>query len=80
VAALAETPPGVVLSGNLDPSGVFVRSTPEAIRECTTGLLQSMARARDGFLVSSGCDLPPNTPLAHVETFFQAVRGFNRAA
>ncbi len=80
VAALAEAPPGVVLSGNLDPSGVFVRSTPEAIRECTTGLLRSVARAGNGFVISSGCDLPPNTPLANVAAFFGAVRGFGRAA
>lgn len=79
-AALAQAPADVVLSGNLDPSGVFVRSTPDAVRECTTGLLRSVAQARNGFLLSSGCDLPPNTPMANVEAFFKAVRDFNRAA
>jgi len=80
VAALAEAPHGVLLSGNLDPSAVFVRSTPEAVRECTTGLLRAVAPAPHGFLLSSGCDLPPNTPMANVEAFYQAVRDFHRAA
>lgn len=79
-AALAEVPPGILLSGNLDPSGVFVRATPGAVRECTTSLLRAVARAGNGFLLSSGCDLPPNTPMANVEAFFHAVRDFNRAA
>ena len=79
-AALAEAPPGVVLSGNLDPSAVFVRATPEAVREQTVGLLRAMDRAPGGFVISSGCDLPPNTPLANIEAFYQAVRGYRSAA
>lgn len=80
VAALAEVPPGVVLSGNLDPSGVFVRSTPDIVRACTMDLLRQLARGPRGFIVSSGCDLPPNTPLTNLDSFFKAVRDFRSAA
>lgn len=75
-AALAEAPAGVMLSGNLDPSAVFVRSTPESVHECTTDLLRRLAHGPRGFVISSGCDLPPNTPLANLEAFFKAVRDF----
>lgn len=79
-AALAAVPPGVVLGGNLDPTAVFVRSTPDRVREETTGLLRRLDRDPHGCVISSGCDLPPETPLANLEAFFQAVRGFRPAA
>ncbi len=80
VAAMAGAPPGVVLSGNLDPTAVFVRATPGSVWENTTGLLRAFDREPRGFVISSGCDLPPNTPLANIEAFFKAVRSFRSAA
>lgn len=80
VAALAEVPPGVVLSGNLDPSAVFVRATPDLVQENTTALLRALERDPHRFVISSGCDLPVNTPLANIEAFFKAVRSFRPAA
>lgn len=79
-SARKEAPADVVLSGNLDPSGVFVRSTPDQVRDCTTDLLRRLGRGPGGFILSSGCDLPPNTPIANLEAFFGAVRSFRPAA
>lgn len=79
-AALAQVPAGVVVSGNLDPTAVFVRATPDRVREETTALLRRIERDPHGFVISSGCDLPPNTPIANIEAFFQAVRAFKPAA
>lgn len=79
-AARAVTPPGVVLAGNLDPTAVFVRSTPDCVREGTTALLRRFDGDSRGFVISSGCDLPPNTPIANIEAFFKAVRAFKPAA
>lgn len=79
-AAVAAVPPGVVLGGNLDPSAVFVRATPDAVWKSTTGLMQALARDPHGVMISSGCDLPPGTPLANIEAFFKAVRAFRPAA
>jgi uroporphyrinogen decarboxylase len=78
-AALAEVPPGVVVCGNLDPSGVFVRLTPAAVRDSTLALLRAVARESRKFVISSGCDLPPDTPLANIEAFFRTVRDQSRA-
>lgn len=80
VAARAEVPDGVVVCGNLDPAAVFVGARPEETAERTRGLLRAVGKARPGFVVSSGCDLPPDTPLANVEAFFRAVREHDAAA
>jgi len=78
-AALARTPAGVILCGNLDPAAVFVGCDPAGVRERTTALLQATKDSR-AFVVSSGCDIPPDAPLANVDAFFDAIREFNATA
>lgn len=73
-AALAEVPDDVVLCGNLDPSNIFVRSTPETVRSRVTELLRDAAKHRH-FVLSSGCDLPPGTPFANLDAFYSAPVG-----
>jgi uroporphyrinogen decarboxylase len=79
VAALNEVPSDVVLCGNLDPSNVFVRSSPMDIAARAMSLLDETAHHRN-FVLSSGCDLPPNTPLANVDAFYEAAHIFNHEA
>ena len=73
-AALGKVPPKVVLCGNLDPAGVFCQLTPEEVYARTAGLLQATEPHRN-FVVSSGCDLPPNSWLASLDAFYDAVGG-----
>lgn len=54
--ALAKAPSDVILAGNLDPSGVFARSTPEQVRAATRALLDATRMSRNCVL-SSGCDI-----------------------
>lgn len=77
VAALAEVSHDVVLCGNLDPSEVFVGSTPAEVRAAAGGLLNATATRRN-FVISSGCDIPPNAPMANIEAFFRAVDAHQR--
>jgi uroporphyrinogen decarboxylase len=75
-AALKQVPRDVVLAGNLDPAAVFCEGTAESVAERTTALLA----ASDGyanFVPSSGCDLPPGTPLASLEAFYRVVADAN---
>lgn len=74
VAALAQVPEMVLVGGNLDPATVFVRSDPAGVAAATRGLLRAAAGRRN-FILSSGCDVPPQTPLANVAAFFAAARG-----
>ncbi len=72
-AALAQVPTSVVLCGNLDPSRVFVQSQPGEIATATQALLAVTAGHRNHVL-SSGCDIPPQTPPANLDAFFEAAR------
>jgi uroporphyrinogen decarboxylase len=77
VEALAEVSHDIVLCGNLDPSEVFVGSTPAEVRAAAGALLAATAGRRN-FVISSGCDVPPNAPLANIEAFFRAVDAHQR--
>jgi uroporphyrinogen decarboxylase len=72
-AALEEVPADVVLCGNLDPSHVFVRSSAAEVGARARELLEATKGHRN-FVLSSGCDLPPGTPISSLEALFAAAR------
>ena len=57
--------------GNIDPAGVLRNGTPEIVKEETWKLLEQCSEY-DNFVLSSGCDIPPMTPLANIQAFFDA--------
>jgi len=59
--------------GNLDPVKVIFQSNPEEVIIATKYLKESMKGARN-FVLSSGCDIPINTPLENIEAFMKAAR------
>ena len=77
VAALGKVGPDVILGGNLDPTAVFHDGTPQAVGEATRALLEA-TRSYKNFIISSGCDIPPGTPLASLNAFYRAVAEFNK--
>ncbi len=77
VAALQQVDSETILAGNLDPAEVFVGAAPEQVRQSTTELLNATAEYHN-FLISSGCDLPPNLPLPNLDAFYRAVADFNK--
>ena len=72
-AGLAKVPSDVVLCGNLDPAGVFCQLPADEVKSRTAHLLAATAGHRN-FVLSSGCDLPPNTPLPNLDAFFAAAK------
>lgn len=76
-AALAQVPADKLVCGNLDPSRVFVQSQPDEVRQATRHLIEAVGR-RPNHVLSSGCDIPPRTPLANLDAFFEVA--MNRAA
>lgn len=69
--------PATALSmGNLDPVSVFKDAAPDEMRRATVSLLEKMSGCPN-FVISSGCDTPPHTPLANIDAFFDAVREWN---
>ena len=73
-SALRQVPAHTLVCGNLDPSKVFVQSQPEEVRLATRNLLAAVA-GQGTHVLSSGCDIPPKTPLANLDAFFEAAAG-----
>ncbi|NDJ76823.1 MAG: hypothetical protein GYB65_11235 [Chloroflexi bacterium] len=69
-----QVPQDVVLIGNINPTAVMVDETPQGVYAATRELLESMA-PYPNFILSTGCDLPPETPLANIQAFMDAGRG-----
>jgi uroporphyrinogen decarboxylase len=76
VDALAQLPRDTIVFGNIDPVGVFKSGTPETVRSETLRLLTA-TKDYPNFVISSGCDIPPNVPLENIDAFFLALRDFN---
>jgi uroporphyrinogen decarboxylase len=73
-ATAERIPEAVVLVGNVDPVEVMSQGTPERVRASVEALLSRMA-PYPNFILSTGCDLPPETPLANIQAFMDAGRG-----
>lgn len=73
---IKEVPADVLVMGNLDPVGVFKMSTSDIVGQQTYTLLEKLADYPN-FMISSGCDTPPEVPFANIEAFYNAVERFN---
>jgi len=72
---IAQVPEDTLVMGNIDPVGVLKNGTPESVREATLSLLERCAKYPN-FVLSSGCDMPPMTPLENIDAFFNTVDEF----
>lgn len=61
------------LDGNIKPLS-FVEATPEVIAEASSRLLNAFA-SRGGFILSSGCEIPPEAKPENVAAMVSAARG-----
>ncbi len=76
VEALDACPEDVLVMGNIDPVVLFRQASPDELYEATAKLLEQTA-GYDNFVISSGCDVPPHTPVCNIEAFYRAVEQFN---
>ena len=74
---IKEVPKDALAMGNLDPVSIFKDGTPMQMREATLDLLEKM-REYPNFVLSSGCDTPPHTPIENVNAFFEALNEWNK--
>ncbi len=74
--ALNHLGPDAVVCGNLDPAQVLLQGTPDRIRAAASALLAECGHHRN-FLLSTGCDVPPDVPLENIEAMFAAVAAWN---
>jgi len=62
----------IALRGNLDPSSVFRFGTSEYVRSETAAVCSFAREAR--WIMSSGCDIPPDTPSENIAAFVETVK------
>lgn len=74
---LSQCPRDILVMGNLDPTSVFRMGTPDFVYEKTQKMLESCS-SYDNFIISSGCDIPLQTPQDNIDAFFHAVWDFEK--
>jgi uroporphyrinogen decarboxylase len=73
---LPQVPSGIIALGNLDPAGLLKDGDTAAIRMKTEALLGALSSHRN-FVLSSGCDIPPGTPLENIGEIFAVLAEYN---
>ncbi len=64
-----------VVMGNVDPAGCIKNGTPAFVKEETKRIMNECS-GYSNFVISSGCDIPPETGLENLDAFFKAVDEF----
>ena len=70
---IKQMPDDVCLIGNIDPANLMLRGKPEEIEEAVLELKEKM-KEYNNFILSTGCDLPPDTPLENIKAFVKAAK------
>ena len=74
-AAAEIIPEDVFLIGNIDPVKVFLKSNEEEVERETSKLLERMKDVPN-FILSSGCDIPLETPPENISAFVRTGRDY----
>lgn len=70
-AALQVLPEDAMVIGNIDPAGVIRNGTPALVKKESLALLERCGKYRN-FVLSSGCDIPPMSPVENIQAMFDA--------
>lgn len=73
---LPKVPSDILAMGNIDPAGAFHSGSAKKVRQEVLNLLDK-CKGYKNFVLSSGCDIPPQTPLSNVDAFFAALEEYN---
>jgi len=64
-----------LVMGNVPPAEQLRSGTPDSVREATLDVLKKCSGAPN-FILSSGCDIPPASPIVNIDAFFSAAREY----
>ncbi len=68
-------PKNIVLIGNMNPTRTIVYGSPKEVMEEVKALLESMD-SFPNYVLSTGCDLPLETPLDNISAFMETGRNY----
>lgn len=77
VTVLNDCPQDVLIMGNIDPVSIMKMASPQKVYDETKQLLIDTA-SYPNFILSSGCDTPPEIPFENIEMFYQALNDYNQ--
>ena len=72
---LAKIPQNIVVMGNVDPAGQIKNGTPDSVKQATKEIMSACVNYSN-FVISSGCDIPPESPWENIDAFFAAAEEF----
>ncbi|MGQ9722244.1 MAG: uroporphyrinogen decarboxylase family protein [Candidatus Jordarchaeum sp.] len=67
----------VVLVGNVDPVKVMLEGTPEDVKKAVKECIRQAAPG-GMYMLATGCEVPPETPLANLRAFMDAAREYGK--
>jgi uroporphyrinogen decarboxylase len=65
----------VCLMGNINPTEILLKGSPKTVEEVTKSCIRQAA-AGGRFILSSGCEVPPSTPLANIRAMVAAAQQY----
>ncbi len=68
-------PEDVAIMGNINPTGSIFSGAPEEVEAEVNDLMKKM-EPHPNFILSTGCDLPQDTPLENINAFIRAGRQY----
>lgn len=68
----------VIITGNVPPVDVVYKGSKEDIFESVKTCIRKGHDSKKGFILSTGCQIPMNTPIEKVEMFMDAGRKYGR--
>jgi len=75
---MQQVPENVLVMGNLNPVGKIHNGSPEEVQAEVLEVLKSVD-SYPNFILSTGCDLPKNTPEKNIHAFMHAGRNYRIA-
>jgi uroporphyrinogen decarboxylase len=69
-------PDDILLIGNIDPVNSVAFATKEELIKAVNSLLKTMEQ-RSNFVLSTGCDLPPETSLENLTMFIDLAKDYH---
>ncbi len=73
--ALAAIPSDRLVMGNVDPVATIRQGNPSSIRAKVKQVMRDCS-GYNNFVLSSGCDIPLDSPIENVDAFFEAVKEY----
>lgn len=76
VDVLNEVPAHIPAMGNIDPVSLFKQATAKEMYDTVEQLLNA-TKTFPNFVLSSGCDTPPEVPASNIDAFYAALDAYN---